>query len=296
MIDVLAALVWIGICFLIGGSVVAQGIERRRVADQFRNTATTTTAAVSEAEDVVELQGRVEPHPDHEPLSAPFSDDECVYKQWEVVEKRHGGSTDTKSWRTAGKGTDSVPFRLVDGHGAIYVEPANFDTILIDENKDPGLASWFGTPDEAKAFVEEHLGESKTDSGLLSRSRKFKQTLLKPGDDVYVFGTPQTKGDEFFDREVVTGFDDDSEHDSVISDYSNRRLWLQRITGWLRIGYGVAFAVSGTLVLFASMFDHPLATTVLWAFILVVGVGILLLFADAIRASIKRFYYARIAA
>lgn len=296
MIDALAALVGIGICLVIGGSVASQGMERRRIADQFRRTAPTTTAAVSDAKDAVELRGRVEPHPDHEPLSAPFSDDECVYKRWTVTEKRHGALSDRKSWRTAGEGTDSVPFRLVDDHGAVGVETASFDTVLIDANKDPGLASWFGTPDEAKAFVAEHVGESRTDSGLFSRSRKFEQTLLKPGDDVYVFGKPQTTGDEFFDREVVTGFGDDSEHEGVISDYSPRRLRLQTITGWLRIGYGVAFAVSGTFAVFAFLFDHPLATTVLWAFALVVGIGVLLLLADAIRASARRFYYARLAA
>ena len=296
MFNVLAAVVVSGICLVIGGAIALGGLERRRVARQFTQTPTTKTHEITATDQPVALYGTAEPHPDYEPLDAPFSDDECLYKQWEVKEKRYHGGRKTKSWRTVAEGTDHVPFRLRDGRDAIDVATGEFDTFLLDTTKDPGQSSRFGTPDDVADFVAEHVGEHRTDSGLFSRSRKFKQVLIQPGDEVYVYGRPVPAGDEFFDRYVLTGFDDDSEYAGVISDYSPRRLRLQALTGWARILYGAVFALAGSFVALAFLLDLPMATATLLVFAGVVGLGAVCLLADGVRRTLKQFYYARLAA
>lgn len=293
MTDVLRALFLIGVCVAIGVGIVLEGLDRRTIGEQARREPTSTTRDLTTTDEAVELYGTAESHPDHPPLEAPFSDDECLYRRWAVEEKQPLG--ERSRWRTLDEGADCVPFSLRDEHGAVEVDLEGFDTVFLDAEQEPGLSSRFGTPAAAKAFVEEHVDADATDAGLLSRPRRFEQTLLKPGDEVYVYGKPTRADDEFFDRVVVTGFDDESEHEGVISDYSPRRLRRQRIAGWLAIGYGAVFTATGTVGVVAPLLDLAVASLALLTFAGVAGAGVLYLVVDYVWRAGKRVYYSTVA-
>lgn len=181
-------------------------------------------------QNVAELHGKVVPHPGAGTLEAPFMEAECVYRKW-CVEQQRTSSRRRSSWSTLGEGEDWVPFLLSDGHGEVRVELDEVDAILLDSAREPGVSSLTGTEQIAKEFVRDEIGERTMDSGLLSKSRRFRETLLRPGDEVYVYGEPRDAGVDSSAEVVIGGFDRGAGADrsagwgspvSVVSDFSRR--------------------------------------------------------------------------
>ena len=293
------------LCALVGAGLVERGWERRRIATQLRQTPQSLTSDVTDNQAVVELRGEVLAHPEAGKLEAPFSENACVHREWRVEAQRRS-SRRWSSWSTLGEGADSVAFLLADGHGRVRVDLPDIDVVLLDSTREPGVSSVTGTSTVAKEFVRNEIGEGAMEAGLLPRSRRFRETLLRPGDEVYVYGTPGDAGEDPTVDVAIGGFDhaDGGESGngwgrpvSVVSDFSRRRLQLQRVTGWTRMSFGALLSVVSLVFLIAMVGPLPARYEgwVAWAFAGVVGVGLAGLLVDALWRWVRQLDQRRVA-
>jgi len=199
-----------------------------------RETPTTDAADVS-ADDVgetVEMYGTAKPSKSrtHE---APFSDDDCVVCEYEVVEKP--GDDEVVDSDTAG-----VPFYLDDGTGEVLVDPEEArlrvatDTEVEVEGQRP--------PTE--------LTEGYVDVGVNEVDTEYRERYVKPGENVYVYGKAVANDEE---EVVVNRVGDDSVF--MIADSSERELrksLLSKAAAYgmtgivlMSVGVGFVFRTSG---------------------------------------------------
>jgi len=130
---------------------------------------------------------------DHETLPAPFTDEGCLCCAYDVSEYRSQGKG--RSWVSIDSGEAGVPFRVVvDGVG-VRVDPAAADFAFgVDE--DVEVAADETPPERVRRFTDavEAVDESETGWTLgpltigNDPKRRYRQRVLRPGDDVTVVG------------------------------------------------------------------------------------------------------------
>lgn len=204
--------------FGLGLLMIYSGFNEYRVGRLIRNTSTETVrgAAVGRTE----LAGRVKPA--ETTLAQPFGDGECVYALYRIQEEREDSDGDT-SWATLDHDIWVTDFYLDDGTGEILIEPevtAKFE--ISDGNTTvlevPGSRS---TPSVVAEFLEQG-----TDVEPTSRdTRRYVQTVLPPGEEVYVLGGAEIRSDGTGrEAENLIVRRDASSDRFVISDMPEERL------------------------------------------------------------------------
>lgn len=207
--------------------------------------------------------GRVAPV-EGEAFTAPFTDEPCVLADWEI-EDDFG-----KDERTVDDGVDVRPFYLDDGTGKVLVRPdPDRARILFGsgdfEGDSPGLLYRLGvrgpiteritvaanaaTPDRIAEFLDERgLGYGSTE-------RNYRQRLIRPGEDVYVFGLLQRRdGERSASNEENLVFQpappgrEDQEPAFVVSTISRAKLVARRLWFWILIAFGAGVGALNVLV------------------------------------------------
>jgi len=159
--------------------------RQRRVIEEMP-----TTAARSARPGLVKISGRVKAG--SEPLlRSPIGQEECVHFATEVLYLRHrhvssGGST----WMTEYEESRTVDYLVEDDSGAIRIG---------DENPDydwpPTLdvrRGWY-RHEELRDFCEaQGLSRKVRPTGWGNQQRRFRETLIRPGDGMLVIGTAKT--------------------------------------------------------------------------------------------------------
>lgn len=178
------------ICLIASAGVIQLGWNRTKIARQIVRTPVSNVGSLSGQDDVVEIRGQIEAHPDYDLLDRPFSDGGCVYRDW-TVEKRTTDARGRWVWHTIDEDEGMIPFRVTDGTGTVTISPRTFDSILIDTTKEPGVTTWRGTPEEFQDFVDEHVTtEDRSEEELLKETfrlpdeavpQRDKRTPLIPG-------------------------------------------------------------------------------------------------------------------
>lgn len=179
--------IFAGLVGLVGLYAIRTGFVRWRERKLIEDTPTETIGSISVGPS--EINGTVVTG-DQTPLSAPFSDDECVVAWYEVEEYRD--RTDVFSWQTIDSGLRHTPFYVTDGTGTILIEP--HDSTVYDLDMDDESVVYVDSSDRGskviQQFVESHDSLSFPSRRLGKKNdRKYKQNLIRPGDEVYVFGT-----------------------------------------------------------------------------------------------------------
>ncbi len=146
--------------FLGGLYLVYIGFKKYRVGRLIKNTATERVRSVAMGR--TELKGRV--NSAGETFEAPFTDDECVFRGWEIEEEREyqttneDGETETKrKWVTIDSGTDAAPFYLEDDTAEIFVmavEGADF-TISSENRFGDTLSTGRSFPPAVRTFMQQ---------------------------------------------------------------------------------------------------------------------------------------------
>jgi hypothetical protein len=261
-----------------GVYLIRQGFKRRKQRTLMTDTPTEDAESLSMGPS--EITGVATPGDDG-PTTAPFSDEDCVVAQYEIEE--YESDDDGGNWKTIEEGVRHVPFSLDDGTGRVPVrphddatydlEPADWTTTRVDSSdRGPAPVQAFveSTPDlgyPGSGDVQDFL----TDAGLDHVSdagsdgdRKYKQNLIGPGEEVYVFGTVQPRedggGTENADNLVIRKVTDEDARmepmfmisDDAEADLIDRRRWAL----W-RIPVGIGFAVVG-IGLLVGMFGPPI--------------------------------------
>lgn len=252
---------WMGAGYIVvagltGGWLIRKGFRRWRQRNLIETTPTEQVRSLSIGPS--EIKGVVACG-DRDPLPAPFTEDTCVLVDYEVKEYDTSGKNNT--WKTRDSDTRFVPFSVDDGTGTVLVVP--HEETVYDLDPDDWTEVYVDSsergPERVRTFVEEHPDlEYPSDSSGKSNDRRYRQNLIRPGDDVYVFGTVHPREDEVEpganqeDRLVVRKVDEDgalSEPMYMISDDRARNLKERRRFALWRVPVGgfllvVAFVFS----------------------------------------------------
>lgn len=126
-------------------------------------------------------------------LPAPFTDERCLCCAYDVSEYRSQGKG--QSWVSIDSGEAGVPFRVVvDGVG-VRVDPATADFAFgVDE--DIEVAADETPPERVRRFTDAVEAVDESEAGWKlgpftvgnDPERRYRQRVLRPGDDVTVVG------------------------------------------------------------------------------------------------------------
>ena len=128
-----------------------------------------------------------------EALPAPFTDGDALCLAYEVAEYRTEGKT--QSWSRIDSGEAGVPFRVVVGGTGVRVDPARATFVLgLDESI--RVRSDEKPPERVRRFVDAFDAVDETHPGYdvgpftvgRGPDRRYRQRLLRPGDEVTVVG------------------------------------------------------------------------------------------------------------
>ncbi|MFD1569990.1 GIDE domain-containing protein [Halorubrum laminariae] len=204
----------IGVAALaVGVAFLAYGV--RGSVDAFRVVRATPTDPRSLRDDDrrVRLSGRAETVPDRTAdgatadagsaddgtadrdatLPAPFTDEACLCCAYDVSEYRSQGKG--RSWVTIDSGEAGVPFRVASNGSAVRVDPAAADFVFsVDE--ETKLNAGERPPERIRRFTDAVAAVDETDTGYEfgpltlgdDPRRRYRQRLLRPGDEVTVVG------------------------------------------------------------------------------------------------------------
>jgi len=189
------------------------------------------------------------------PISAPFSEDECVVAKYQV-EQYDEDDDDGGSWRTVESDVAYTPFFVDDGTGQVLVapdddatydlEPEDWETTRVD-SADRG-------PAPIQEFVDSAEGISyPANASGKDNDRRYRQNLIRDKESVYVFGTAQPRdgdlrGGSNPDRLAIRSVtEDDALEETMffISDDTEANLVDRREWAAWRLPVGGIFVVAG---------------------------------------------------
>lgn len=245
------------IAVLVGVGLVKYGFGQRTEGAWIRDTPEEPVRSVSAGTSAV--SGTVVTA-DEGGMTAPFTDEECVVARWDVT----AGTGDD---RTLAQSTESVPFFVDDGTGRLLVRPDPGETHFFFGRGDftddtPGIAYLLGAmaggaeqvivepgaplPARVAAFLDER--EIASPRGKL----EVTQRLLRPGEDVYVFGPVGVRDGEGVaanDGNLVAAPSaspvDESAPEFLVSTVSPRKLAARRWWFRLPVALGCCFVLFG---------------------------------------------------
>lgn len=211
-------LVVLVVFFGLGLLMIYNGFREYQVGRLIRDTATETVNAAAVGR--TELVGTAKSA--GMTFAQPFADGEALYVDYQIQEEREDSDGDT-SWTTIDHDTWVTPFLLDDGTGSIRVEPEVSAKFEISEKYTTSLDVSEGG--SAPGAVQEFL-EQGTDVDLISQNRRrYRQSVIPPGESVYVLGGAEvrTEGEGRDEDNLVIRRDGGSER-FVISDMTEEKL------------------------------------------------------------------------
>jgi len=209
------ALVWYGI----------RGWKRYKLI-----TGTATSRISGVLGGLAEIKGAIVPKEENL-LESPWTRTACIYYRFKVEEKRHrttgrrGGSS---YWHKIIDDRQYAKCAVDDGTGTIVVDLEEADLVL-DRDAHATSGLFASGPPGIEEVLNERYGQSSR--GLIfKKSMRFHETVLEPGDEIYVLGdVAVTGGGEW----RITS----REHPLIVSDKgergATRRFLWQAILSWL---------------------------------------------------------------
>ncbi len=192
--------------FLIGLYLVYDGFGKWKTKRLIQDTPTEKVRSMAVGR--TELAGVA--RSDGETIEAPFTDEECLYVDWEIEEWRKDPDEADHEWQTIASGTRTVPFDLDDGTGEVLVRAreGNATFEISDENQTRFTTDRSESPPaEVREFIERHdrnddgtsvFGDASDGLGDLidgdaigysNRRRRYTQRVLPDESEVYVLGS-----------------------------------------------------------------------------------------------------------
>lgn len=253
------------LCSALGAWLLYTGRTRKRQRDLMESTATSRISTLTEGP--AEITGTAKPTEEHGTAPAPFTGEDCLVAEWEVEEWDE--DDDGGRWWSKGQGVDGVPFLLEDDSGEVLVRPQGATT-EIDRSDRQTLE--VGSTDPQPETIQQFIARADTpgqpdrpliaalDWGTQEGDRRYTQRLVRPGEQVYVYGTVQQKPEDEHvwggnvRNMLIQKLPEDATGEEplfLISDKSEEELVADRSLATVRI---VAGAVAGLLGVAALVF------------------------------------------
>ena len=158
---------------------------KKRV-DEIEGTPTTPIGKLVEGR--FEVKGVVDEHEEEDLLVSPLTKKKCVYYQL-VLEQVKGREYNRQSaaWVPIIDDSDYIVFSVSDGTGQVYVDVAGAELNLEPDKKVASGGLFTNPPPELEKYLNSRSMSAK---GLFTGSKSFKcrETVLEPGDNLYVLG------------------------------------------------------------------------------------------------------------
>lgn len=203
------------VAILFGASAVflykGRSVNRRRQ----KLDSTPTESPYDVTPGTVAVQGTAKPI--DSAMRKPFSDDDCLYGEWEIQRIHRKGRTDSRRRTTVADGTVSTPFYVEGEDEVVRVDPDGSD--LEAGNDVTSVGPGTSEPEPIREFLETaddagmsmpSTSEGHTSVGLFGWRQWYIQRTIDPGEEVYVYGNAtqaQDRGPELA-RYEITGGDD----------------------------------------------------------------------------------------
>lgn len=264
-----------GAVILVVGSLwlLYDGYTRWQRLRLVEDTATEPIRSVAVGQ--TEVHGTCEPV--EEPIRRPFSAGNCVLAYWTVEEY-------DDDWTTVAADMEYAPFVVDDGTGSIRVDPPSDATTRISERNrteiqitNTGVGGRRSEPPRVAEFLESRDDVDLPESGLVLRPhRRYTEAVVRPGDDLYVFGNATVREDAEGSNSERLVLSDDGIDEFIVSDQPpGEFVSADRSLARNEIGMGATLIVV-FLSVYALQAGPRQGTTFGLALMLVVALGIFL--------------------
>ncbi len=172
--------------YAVGIGLIWKGFDNLQFLRFIRDTPTSDIGSMASGN--VELKAEARRLEDS--YSAPFTDEQCVIYSYAIEESTGTGAGE---WKTLDSDTSELLFAVEDGTGAAAVDASGADFRIDQEVEYVGAGEQ--PPDAIRDFLKQtDLGQSG-DNLPAEKQRRYKQTLIRPGQDLYIFGEASSHGD-----------------------------------------------------------------------------------------------------
>ena len=235
---------------VLGGLCLYKGFKLHRQAKLIRDTPTSNIRSMSVGP--VEVTGTAQADAQNT-IEAPVSGKESVYTYYKVEERRK--TNDRRKWVTIAEGCEGGSFYIDDGTGRVWVDPTDELEVDASEENTAETRTKTADRDSLERFIERCPGLSAQEGGWLlssSKTRRFKEEIIRPGDETYLFGTATRRQDDpEQDYESELKVSEGPRGMFFVSDQSIEELLDERMT-WYKVyilggALGVALGV-GTIL------------------------------------------------
>ncbi len=246
--------------YVFGLLSIAWGLQRYYEKNLIETTPTSKIRSLALGE--CEVEGKVRPTSENDVMIAPLTQQRCVYYRYSVVEERRTRRRSRKKgrrkkrWVELDGGKQWVPFLVEDDTGAVMVDP-NDATEEFELDVTHTVYKGEEPPPKIKDFVNRNPNlRPLSQSHRRARRRRYSETFIAPGDDLYIFGKAMERRANDHLGNVVISSDDttplfrisDSSEEELIEKYSKRTWWSLAIgVVLILISYGAMLYSSGML-------------------------------------------------
>ncbi len=218
------AFLFLLVAALIGYGASRKGIGTIKVKRLIEHLPTAPVSGVVYG--LSEIKGTAEPHPDADLLTAPLSEEPCIYYYYQEKKKSND------SWTTVRQEEQCVPFRCRDDSGFIAIDARDYDPHREETSQNV-----------ADAPHAEFIAATTT--SRTHDARKYRERRIEPGDALYVLGSA-TIDAETHDRLRITNTDTDTEDDLpfIVSSRPEKDVMLRKaFSAFALLAVGVVAAV-----------------------------------------------------
>ena len=233
-----ALLAFIGVLAMVLFALGARTRWRR-----YRQITDTVTSSIGRLRSgVFEVQGKV--RPSAERLVSPLSQTPCVYYRFVVQERRQRRKKSVLL--TLVDDTQTVPCVLDDGTGTVVVPLDGADLHLRRDHA--ARSGVLNDPPEALRTTLAKRYELETQGLVFNKSMTYAETVVAPGDTLFVLGTVEADGAGWrFDLRSAGA----AHEKLLVSDHPERSLANRMLAA--AIGFGVVGVVLGCAAIAAGV-------------------------------------------
>ena len=180
--------------FIAAGGCFFMGKKKHRIHQLMLNTETSDVGALTEGP--CEVQGQIDSV--GSPLISPWTQQQCVYYDFQVEERRsrRSGNTTSTYWTDYITDLQTQPFTVSDQTDSVEINPGEADfRVRTDARERSGFGD--DASSELQTLLKNRYGAS-TQGWVFNKTLRYSENVMAVGDTVYVFGEVRRQGDKLF--------------------------------------------------------------------------------------------------
>jgi hypothetical protein len=180
--------------FVGAGGCFFMGRKKHHIHQLMVNTETSSVEALTQGP--CEVQGQIDSI--GSPFISPWTQQRCVYYDFQVEERRsrRRGNTTSTYWADYITDLQAQPFTVSDQSGSVEINPGDVDfRVRTDARERSGFGD--DASSELQALLRDRYGAS-TQGWVFNKTLRYSENVLAVGDTVYVFGEVRRQGDKLF--------------------------------------------------------------------------------------------------